>query len=180
MYQRRNAVAVLGVLALTGTVVLAGCGGSTSATTPAASAPAESAPATSMPAGGTDGFDPPRPTGIPDEGWADLTAQLDPAGTRARFEAKTPEEQAKQCQEPYPVPAEVLAAAAADSAEQVAGSTVEEWTALFDYKVAADEAYGMAELRAELCASLPPVTAPKGSGASDDYSDDDDSDAAPE
>ena len=165
MYQRRNVFAVIGVLALTGTVVLAGCGGSTSATTSAATAPAESAAAAgSMPAESADGFDPPRPTGIPDEGWAELTAQLDPANTRARFEAKTPEEQAKQCQEPYPVSAEVLAAAAADGAEQVAGSTVEEWTALFDYKVAADEAYGMAELRADLCAGLPPVTVSEGNG----------------
>ena len=154
MYQRRNAVAVIGVLALTCTVALAGCGGSTPATTPAATVPAEIAAAACMPAESADGFDPPRPTGIPDEEWADLTAQLDPAGTRARFEARTPEEQAKVCQEPYPLPAEEFAALAADGAEQVAGSTVEEWTALFDYKVAADEAYGMAELRAELCAGL--------------------------
>jgi hypothetical protein len=35
-----------------------------------------------------------------------------------------------------------------------AGSTVEEWTALFDYMVAADTAYDMDELRADLCAGL--------------------------
>jgi hypothetical protein len=42
----------------------------------------------------------------------------------------------------------------ADNAGVASGSIVEEWTALFDYMVAADAAYDMAELRADLCAGL--------------------------
>ena len=90
MYQRGNAVAVICVLALTGTVVLAGCGGSTStatapaesaaaaASTPAAaeSAAAESAAAepaapesaaADVPTSVTDGMV--KPAGVSDEDW---------------------------------------------------------------------------------------------------------------
>lgn len=88
------------------------------------------------------------------------------AGYRARFAARTAEDDARRCQEHYPPPADELAAQAAKSAKQIAGSTVAEWTALFDYKLAADQAFGFAALKAEFCATLPstsasPSTAPQ-------------------
>ena len=153
-------IVAVGALALTATTLLTGCGSksttATAASTPAATMPVESAAAESMPAesAAAAAFDPPRPTGFTDTDWADFTARLDPAGARARFEAKTPEEQAKQCKEPYPPSADQLAQASAGLTEQIQGSTVEEWTAVWDYKLAADEASGFVELEAELCAGL--------------------------
>jgi hypothetical protein len=192
VYQRRNAVAVIGVLALTGTVVLAGCGGSTSAAT----APAESAAAAAstpdaaesavaepaapesaaadVPTGATDGLV--KPAGVSDEDWTGtltIFKQLD-----GELAGTTPEELAKACDDfgnssNKEAIAELVASGAKDLAE-AAGGSVEEWTVVYG------RYYDNARIMACSMAGLSPVTVSKGSTESDDYSDSDDSELTPE
>jgi len=153
MYQRGNAVAVICVLALTGTVVLAGCGGSTStatapaesaaaaASTPAAAesaaaepaAPEPAAPesaAADVPTSVTDGMV--KPAGVSDEDWTGaltIFEQMD-----GEFAGSTPEELAKACEDfGNSSNKEELAGLVASDAKDLAegaGGTVEEWTVI--------------------------------------------------
>lgn len=183
MYPRRNAVAVIGVLALTGTVVLAGCGGSTSAAT----APAESAAAAAstpdaaesaaaepaapesaaadVPTSVTDGLV--KPPGVSGEDWTEtltILAQMDDV-----FAGATPEEVAKVCDDFGPNNKETIAEQVASDAEQLAakgaGGSVEEWT------VVVARYYDNTRLVACSMAGLEPATVSKGSDVSDESDD---------
>jgi hypothetical protein len=105
MHSRPKAAAVIGSLAITATLLLAGCGGSSTADTPSAAAT----------------WNPPRPTGIPDANWADYGK--DPA-------TLTPEQLANACSEnKQPLTPELI-----DTVVGIhPGSTAEEWTAYADY-----------------------------------------------
>ena len=115
-----NVKAVLGSVAVCGVLLLAGCGGSTSATADA-------------------GWNPPRPTGVPDEKWASV---VDPASLPVEDLADG------YCQAVKPEPAEVDA-----KALEYPGSTAEEFDAFYDYVMA---------YVAPMCADLLPTTGPKG------------------
>ena len=107
MHSRTKAAGVIGSLAITATLLLAGCGGSSTADTPSAAA----------------SWNPPRPTGIPDANWADYGK--DPA-------TLTPEQLANACSENKPVTPELI-----DTVVGIyPGSTAEEWTAYADYTFA--------------------------------------------
>ena len=112
--------AVLGSVAICGVLLLAGCGGSGSATADA-------------------GWNPPRPTGVPDEKWASV---VDPASLPVEELA------AGYCQVVKPAPAEVDA-----KALEYPGATAEEFNAYYDYVIS---------YVAPLCADLPPATGAKG------------------
>jgi len=79
MHSRTKAAGVIGSLAITATLLLAGCGGSSTADAPSAAA----------------SWNPPRPTGVPDEDWADYGQ--DPA-------TYSPEYLARACSENPPFP----------------------------------------------------------------------------
>ncbi len=107
MHSRTKAAGVIGSLAITATLLLAGCGGSSTADTPSAAA----------------SWNPPRPTGISDAFWADNYAS-DPA--------LTPERLANACRLNKPLTPEEI-----ESVVGVyPGSTAEEWTAYADYAFA--------------------------------------------
>lgn len=115
-----NVKTVLGSVAVCGVLLLAGCGGSSSATS-------------------DSGWNPPRPTGVPDEKW---TTVVDPASL--------PQEELAggYCQAVKPEPAEVDA-----KALEYPGATVEEFNAYYDYVIS---------YVAPLCVDLPPATGAKG------------------
>ncbi len=103
---------VVGAVALAGGLLLAGCGGGTTAAT----APAG-------PSAGAAAWDPPRPAGVSDADWA--VYGQDPA-------AKASAQLAANCRH-------FTAADAATIGSLVAGapgSTVEQWTAWFDHMTA--------------------------------------------
>ena len=124
MHSRTGVVAIIGSLAISSALLLAGCGGnSTTATTSSAAvAAAASAAATSAgPVAATE-WNPPRPTGVEDDFWASISA--DPAAS-----IDTPEKLAKTCQglkpaTPNDIDMMVLAAPE---------SNAQEWTAVYDY-----------------------------------------------
>jgi len=118
--------AVVGSAAVCGVLLLAGCGSGTVASAPTAAAKDAE-------------WNPPRPTGVPDEEWATV---VDPASLPVEDLA------GGFCQVVKPTPAEVEA-----NVTQYPGSTVEELNAYYDYVIA---------YVAPLCADLPPATAPKG------------------
>ena len=122
----KSVKAVLGSVAVCGVLFLAGCGGSSSAT-------AES------------GWNPPRPSGVPDEKWSTV---VDPASL--------PQEELAggYCQMVKPAPAEVDA-----KAMEYPGATVEEFNAYYDYVIS---------YVAPLCAELPPAALVKGKQAKTD------------
>jgi hypothetical protein len=117
-----NVKVVLGSVAVCGVLLLAGCGGSSSAT-------AES------------GWNPPRPTGVPDEKWATVV-EADPASLPVEDLA------GGYCQAVKPEPADVDA-----KALEYPGATVEEFNSYYDYVIA---------YVAPLCADLPPAMQVKG------------------
>ena len=117
-----NLRAVLGAVGICGVLLLAGCGGSRSATT-------------------DSGWNPPRPTGVPDEKWATVV-DADPASL------PTEELEGGYCQAVKPEPAEVDA-----KALEYPGATAEEFNAYYDYVIA---------YVAPLCAALPTATGAKG------------------
>ena len=121
-----NVKAVLGSVAVCGVLLLAGCGGSSSATAEAV-------------------WNPPRPTGVPDEKWASV---VDPASL--------PDEDLAggYCQMVKPAPAEVDA-----KALEYPGATAQEFNAYYDYVIA---------YVAPLCVDLPPATGTKGKQAKTD------------
>ncbi len=123
MDMANNVKAALGSVAVCGVLLLAGCGGSGSATT-------------------DSGWNPPRPSGVPDEKWATV---VDPASLPV-------EELAGECQAVKPEPAEVDA-----KVLEYPGSTAQEFNDYYDYVIA---------YVAPLCEALPPSATTKGLGAS--------------
>ena len=121
-----NVKAVLGSVAVCGVLLLAGCGGSSSATAEAV-------------------WNPPRPTGVPDEKWASV---VDPASLPVEDLA------GGYCQMVKPAPAEVDA-----KALEYPGATAQEFNAYYDYVIA---------YVAPLCVDLPPATGTKGKQAKTD------------
>jgi hypothetical protein len=117
-----NVKAVLGSVAVCGVLFLAGCGGSSSAT-------AES------------GWNPPRPTGVPDEKWATVV-EADPAALPVEDLA------GGYCQAVKPEPAEVDA-----KVQEYPGATVAEFNDFYDY---------LLTYVTPLCADLPTATGVKG------------------
>jgi hypothetical protein len=112
MRSRTKAAAVIGSLAIVGTLLLAGCGGDSSTTSAPSSAPSAAS------------WNPPRPTGLGQEQW-DTEFGADPA-------AMTPERLANACSTNEPIGSDVIDAITA----LYPGSTPEEWKALADYTVA--------------------------------------------
>ena len=157
MKRTSKAVSFVGSVALAGTIMLAGCGGgSTSATSPAAATSSVSAAR----------FDPPRPSGVRDEDWANIVRESDPSTYRERFASRTSEVNVERCRIPYAsLTADDLAAEATNSVALAPGSTVEEWTAVLEYVIAAQEAYGFGTVRSELCSAVPSPAADGGSAA---------------
>ena len=117
-----NVKAVLGSMAVCGLLLLAGCGGSSAATA-------------------DSGWNPPRPTGVPDEKWATVV-EADPAALPDQDLA------GGYCQAVKPEPAEVDA-----KALEYPGASAEEFNMFYDYVLA---------YVAPLCAALPPATGAKG------------------
>ena len=115
-----NMKAALGSAAVCGLLLLAGCGGSSSAEA---------------------GWNPPRPTGVPDEKWATVV-DADPAALPDQDLA------GGYCQAVKPEPAEVDA-----KALEYPGASAEEFNMFYDYVLA---------YVAPLCAALPPATGAKG------------------
>ena len=114
--------AALGSVAVCGVLLLAGCGGSSSTTA-------------------DSGWNPPRPTGVPDEKWATVV-DADPASLPGE------DRSGGYCQAVKPEPAEVDA-----KALEYPGSTAEEFDAFYEYVIA---------YVAPLCADLLSTTGPKG------------------
>ena len=112
--------AVVGSLAVCGALLLAGCSGSSGSSADA-------------------GWNPPRPTGVPDEKWATV---VDPASLPVEELA------GGYCQVVKPAPAEVDA-----KALEYPGATAEEFNAYYDYVIS---------YVAPLCVDLPPATGAKG------------------
>lgn len=112
--------AVVGWLAVCGALLLAGCSGSSGSSADA-------------------GWNPPRPTGVPDEKWATV---VDPASLPVEDLA------GGYCQMVKPAPAEVDA-----KALEYPGATAEEFNAYYDYVIS---------YVAPLCVDLPPATGAKG------------------
>ena len=117
-----NVKAVLGSVAVCGVLLLAGCGGSSAATA-------------------DSGWNPPRPTGVPDDKWATVV-DADPAALPDQDLA------GGYCQAVKPEPAEVDA-----KALEYPGASAEEFNMFYDYVLA---------YVAPLCAALPPATGAKG------------------
>ena len=117
-----NVKAVLGSVAVCGVLLLAGCGGSSSATA-------------------DSGWNPPRPTGVPDDKWATVV-DADPAELPDRDLA------GGYCQAVQPAPDEIDA-----KAQEYPGATAGEVSAFYEYVLA---------YVAPLCDALPPATGPKG------------------
>ena len=117
-----NVKTVLGSAAMLGVLLLAGCGGSSSATA-------------------DSGWNPPRPTGVPDEKWATVV-DADPASLPGE------DLSGGYCQAVKPEPAEVDA-----KALEYPGATAQEFDAFYDYVLA---------YVTPLCDALPPSTGPKG------------------
>ena len=114
--------AVVGSLAMCGALLLAGCSGSSGSSADA-------------------GWNPPRPTGVPDEKWATVV-DADPAALPDQDLA------GGYCQAVKPEPAEVDA-----KALEYPGASAEEFNMFYDYVLA---------YVAPLCAALPPATGAKG------------------
>ena len=117
-----NVKAVLGSVAVCGVLLLAGCGGSSSATA-------------------DSGWNPPRPTGVPDDKWATVV-DADPASLPDQDLA------GGYCQAVQPAPDEIDA-----KAQEYPGATAGEVSAFYEYVLA---------YVAPLCDALPPATGPKG------------------
>ena len=117
-----NVKTVLGSAAMLWVLLLAGCGGSSSATA-------------------DSGWNPPRPTGVPDEKWATVV-DADPASLPGE------DLSGGYCQAVKPEPAEVDA-----KALEYPGATAGEVSAFYEYVLA---------YVAPLCDALPPATGPKG------------------
>ncbi len=120
-----NVKAVLGLVAVCGFLLLAGCGGSSSANT-------------------DSGWNPPRPTGVPDEKWATVV-DGDPSLLPGEDLA------GGYCQAVKPEPAEVDA-----KGLEYPGATAQEFNAYY---------YCILAYVAPLCADLPPATGAKGARA---------------
>lgn len=152
MHSPTSTLAIIGSLALSGALFLAGCGGSSTATAPSAAAtlavasPAAStfaiAPSAAEPAVAASGgpgagteWNPPRPSGLEDDFWASVAA--DPAA-----EVDTQEKLAKKCQSLTPAtPSDIDM-----FVEAAPESNAQEWTAYTEYFYA---------YATQLCANAP-------------------------
>jgi len=143
----------LGLLTLASSLLLAACGGGSTA---ADSTPASSAPSV---APSSEDAGPPRPTGMSDDDWALILGSLDPDAYRERLLSKTPDELATSCQMPA-ITDEDRQAAADSGIVQFPGSTVEEWMALYDYFLPQSQT-----VKDEVCASAPAVESAPDDGA---------------
>lgn len=147
----------LGLLTLASSLLLAACGGGSTAadSAPASSAPSVAASSAPSVAASSEDAGPPRPTGMSDDDWALILGSLDPDAYRERLLSKTPDELATSCQMPA-ITDEDRQAAADSGVVQFPGSTVEEWMALYDYFLPESQA-----VKDEVCAS---AAAAEGSG----------------
>ena len=109
----------VGALALTATTLLAGCGGSSTASTAASEPAAADAPVSLI-----EGLV--KPTDVSDENWAATTEGF--ASAEEALADVTPEELASGCNKP--TSQEDVAAQAEASAQELGGS-VEEWLAFY-------------------------------------------------
>ena len=132
MHSRPRTVAIIGSLAISGALLLAGCGGGSTAAAPSAAAAsaasssaAEPAVAASTGPGVGTEWNPPRPTGVPEELWSSMSA--DPAAMMA-----SPEDLAKGCKGLKPPTASDLG----QFVEMAPGSNLQEWTDFYDYLIA--------------------------------------------
>lgn len=140
----RTCMTVVGSLALASALLLAGCGGSSAE--PSASAAASSEAMASGPAIGSGDFDPPRPTGVPDSDWAAYLTTWDPTGF---MEGSDEEILAEYCaKDEATVREETIGGLPENAAAEYPDSTLQEWTAFFDYSFARLE-----EHRQQLCAN---------------------------
>ena len=124
----------VGALALTATTLLAGCGGSSTAST-AASSPAAESPAPSsaapesaapeVPTSVTDGLV--KPAGLSDEAWAGLEEVFSEIGEG--LSSATQEEIQKACDDPTSLLD--VDSEAKEMADAAGAGTVEEWTAVY-------------------------------------------------
>ena len=142
MHSRTSAVAIFGSLAISGALLLAGCGGSSTATTPSAGAASSAADpavaASAAPSVGTE-WNPPRPSGLEDDLWASIAT--DPAAS-----IDTPEKLAKDCPSLKPATATEIDM----FVEMAPKSNAQEWTTYFDYFYA---------YATQLCANAPESSA---------------------
>jgi hypothetical protein len=120
-----NVKVAFGLAAVCGVLLLSGCGGSSSATASA-------------------GWNPPRPSGVPDDKWASVS-DVDPASLPVEDLSRG------YCHAVKPSATEVDA-----KTKEYPGATVEELNAYYDYVFA---------YVAPLCAGLPPVIGTKGLAA---------------
>ena len=124
----------VGALALTATTLLAGCGGSSTAST-AASSPAAESPAVEsaapesaapeVPTSVTDGLV--KPAGLSDEAWAGLEEVFSEIGEG--LSSATQEEIQKACDDPTSLLD--VDSEAKEMADAAGAGTVEEWTAVY-------------------------------------------------
>ena len=177
-----KAAAVIGPLAITGTLLLAGCGGSSTAVAPSATAasslPSAAAEASTAPSaeasaemptadtavsGSAGVWNPPRPSaGFTDEQWSDYLSYNDPTAQLNFLVESPPEDQARVCEQEKdfpPSPEEIVERA--DNAVYYFtdndGTTAEEWVALLASQYETLAAIGYTDALAELCAALPPA-----------------------
>ncbi|NQW71145.1 MAG: hypothetical protein HQ453_00295 [Actinobacteria bacterium] len=182
MRSRTKAAAVIGPLAITGTLLLAGCGGSSTAAAPSATAPsslpsaaaeASTAPTAEASAeiptadtavsGSAGVWNPPRPSaGFTDEQWNDYLSYWDPTYRLNFLVESPPEQQAGICEEEKdfpPSPEEIVERAenAVYYFDDNVGATAEEWVALLTNQYETLAAIGYTDALAEVCAALPPA-----------------------
>ena len=155
--RRMKAVGTFGGLALTCVLVLAACGGGSSATESVAPSAAASAVASAVAGDATS--EPPRPTGMPDADWTELLAAMGTEEYRNKLLAKTPEELADSCTRPAMTP-EDAQSAAENGMSAYPESSVEEWLAFYDYFTPQMQA-----VKDEVCASAPAVQSAPDAGA---------------
>ena len=117
-----NVKFVMSSIAVCAALLLAGCGGSSSASSNA-------------------GWNPPRPSGVPDATWETIM-KVDPASLSAA------DLEGEYCHTVKPSAAE-----AESNAQEYPGATVEQLNAYYDYVIA---------YVTPLCAALPPVVGTKG------------------
>jgi hypothetical protein len=155
---RTTAGAVMGVLAVTGALLLSACGGGSSTESSTTSDGTASAATAD-----TETSSPPRPSSISDADWTGIVAALeDTESYRSNLLAKSPDELADSCQNPA-MTAEDRMAAASSGVDSFPGTTAEEWTALYDYYNPAMQA-----VKDEVCAQAPAASStganPAGAG----------------
>jgi hypothetical protein len=180
MRSRTRAAAVIGPLAITCTLLLAGCGSSSTAEAPSATAasslPSDAVEASNAPSaeasaempaadtaasGSAGAWNPPRPAaGFTDEDWNAYLNYNDPTVQLNFLVEGAPEDQARVCEQEkdFPPSPEEIAERAENAViyfTDNAGTTVEEWVALLTSQYETLAAIGYTDALAEVCAALP-------------------------